>query len=66
MVSVELHNAAVVSDLTNTLLAASDSTATWANRCKRAVDTHAWVEEVTGIALTVPLAIAELAELSAT
>ena len=62
----ELHNAAVVSDLTNTLLAASDSTATWANRCKRAVDTHAWVEEVTGIALTVPLAIAEWAELSAT
>ncbi len=65
-VQAELHNAAVVADLTSTLMAASDPTVTWANQCRRAVGTHAWVEEVTGIALPVPLAIAEWAEISST
>ncbi|MDF1596200.1 MAG: hypothetical protein P1T08_08890 [Acidimicrobiia bacterium] len=62
----EFHNAAVVADLTNTLVAASDRTATWGNWCNRAVDTHAWVEQVTGVALPVPLAIEEWAAISST
>lgn len=60
----ECHNAAVVADLTNTLISASDRGTTWQNWCKRAVDTHAWIEEATGVALPSQLAIEEWAQTS--
>ncbi len=59
--SARFHNAAVVAALTTKLAAASDPATTWVDWCNRAVDTHKWVQESTGVFFEAPLAIKEWA-----
>jgi hypothetical protein len=57
------HNAATVTRLAKDLVVAQRRRQEWVAWCKRAVDTHAWVREVTGVALDTPLPLREWAQL---